>query len=169
MCGRYACVYLSMHVYVCGVCTSVCICVVRVHVCVHGTCVWCVGISLEYVSIHWYTSSTSSCKLERESVVTKHPERLPQKKKKKTIILPLADLGQTVSDSCVTWSRVLSDNRQLHTAEGHMPLRLRARNSGLNLSRGRKVQMSERVTLEVRLQEPRATGSWGDLRTGIFL
>jgi hypothetical protein len=83
MCGRYACVYLSMHVYVCGVCTSVCICVVRVHVCVHGTCVWCVGISLEYVSIHWYTSSTSSCKLERESVVTKHPERLPQKKKKK--------------------------------------------------------------------------------------
>lgn len=50
--------------------------------------------------------------------------------------------------------------RQLHTAEGGVPLRLQAGNSDLNLSWGRKVQIRDLSQVyESGCWEPRATGS----------
>lgn len=84
-CANVWCIWLCVpvHVYVCGVCASMCLCVMYMHGCIHVCmCVYLTQVCFHSL-VHCPHAPTSSCKSERESMVTKHPELLPQKKRKK--------------------------------------------------------------------------------------
>lgn len=152
----FMCVYLCLCVILClCIPLNVCVCTCAIVWCVcHCVCVPCLiqmcFPSLEHRPHLQVPPRGCVCGCQRT--------RSSSHKESRSVLL--AHLSQTMSDVCETWSRVPSNKRQLHTAEGGVPLRLQAGNSDLNLSCGRKAQIRELSQVyESGYWEPRAAGS----------
>lgn len=150
MCGVYGCVYLCM-----------CMCVVYVHLCASVWCICmgvymcvCVCILLKCVSIHWYTAPMPLPPVASQkenpwwqSTLSYFLKR--KEKKRKEISLPPGRFG---SDSVWQLRDMVKSTQSSWSHGQETAPHCRGSHSGLNLSRGRKFQMREWVTLGVRLQ-----------------